>query len=215
MPKQKIVVYVFVAALVLLGCVAYFTQGWRTVAIGEEQSFFWDAVIKAAGGVAALGGAWLAFSKYLHEKTLAEKAALKANQDALEEKARANQAALIEAQKPFSAKRQEVYYDLVSTTSTIANRGHDDPIRTAAEEKFWWLFWGGVPMVADKQVGVAVDTFMLVLVNKPHNGEELRNKSMDLARACRRSLGFVEDFEDSVISDLRQKSAPTAQTSAP
>jgi hypothetical protein len=46
-------------------------------------------------------------------------------------------------------------------------------------------------MVADDQVALAVDAFSVAL-DDPDNGVFLRNRSMDLARACRQSLGFVD-----------------------
>jgi hypothetical protein len=132
-----------------------------------------------------------------------------------DESSKANQAALIEAQKPFYTKRQEVYYQLVSHTATIGTRDGDirDHLREVAEEQFWLLYWGVVPMVADDQVGKAVDAFSDALqefydfreVYEAINNQDpdkkkekekkfvnLRNKSMDLARACRKSLGFIE-----------------------
>ncbi|NKL40055.1 hypothetical protein GFL57_03335 [Rhizobium leguminosarum bv. viciae] len=190
--KQSAVMSV-VVALSIIAIIVYFAGG--SLSIEQKQMFFWDMAIKALGGFAALAGAWLAFSKYLHEKAIE------------------NQAAMIEAKKPFSAKRQEVYYDLVSTTSRIANRGKDDPIRKTAEENFWWLFWGGVPMVADLEVGGAVNRFENVLSFHPHDGEQLRNGSMDIAKACRNSLGFVDmagvDFAN---SPNRQDSAPRSES---
>jgi hypothetical protein len=149
--------------------------------LNTRQAAFWDATFKGIGGLVAIFGEWLGVSKYF------------------EERSKANQAALIEAQKPFSAKRQEVYFELVSATSTIGNKGRDDPLWREAEQQFWWLFWGAVPMVADDQVGAAVNSFSAALSadpdvssDDPDNGIRLRNASMDLAKACRKSLGFLE-----------------------
>ena len=47
-------------------------------------------------------------------------------------------------------------------------------------------------MVADDQVGAAVNSFSEALSDDPDNGIRLRNASMDLAKACRKSLGFLE-----------------------
>jgi hypothetical protein len=121
----------------------------------------------------AIAGAALTLSKYFDERD------------------KANNAALIEAEKPFSTKRQEVYYRLVSSTSTIGNRDAADPLRQDAQTQFWWLYWGAVPMVADDQVAEVVDTFSNALLDHPDDGVLLRNTSMNLARACRKSLGFA------------------------
>jgi hypothetical protein len=48
---------------------------------------------------------------------------------------------------------------LVSSTSTIANGDPSGAVWKEAEAQFWWLFWGVVPMVADDQVGSAVNAF--------------------------------------------------------
>ena len=47
-------------------------------------------------------------------------------------------------------------------------------------------------MVADEQVAAAADAFSVALDEHPDDGVLLRNTSMSLARACRKSLGFIE-----------------------
>lgn len=98
--------------------------------------------------------------------------------------------ALLEAQKPFSEKRQSVYYELVSSTAAICTRGEEDPVRIAAEQRFWELYWGPVPMVCDGTVGSAINRFEETLATKREDLKELRNASMKLAEACRESLSF-------------------------
>lgn len=141
--------------------------------LSPPQAAFWDIVLKGIGGVVALGGAALALTKYFDEKV------------------KENRTALIEAQKPFYSKRQEVYYDLVSATACIGTRDRQDQLRIEAEDKFWQLFWGVIPMITDDQVGVAINAFSIAL-DTPDDGILLRNKSMELARACRKSLGYIE-----------------------
>lgn len=165
---------VLVTVIIVAGLI-YFERQWlASLSLNTTQAAFWDAAFKGIGGLVAIFGAWLGVSKYF------------------EERSKANRAALIEAQKPFSAKRQEVYFELVSATSTIGNKGRDDPLWREADTQFWWLFWGAVPMVADDQVGAAVNSFSEALSDDPDNGIRLRNASMDLAKACRKSLGFLE-----------------------
>jgi hypothetical protein len=143
-------------------------------ALLQPQTDFWDLAIKAVSGLVAIIGLTLALSKYFDERE------------------KENRAALIEAQKPFSTKRQEVYFQLVSSTSTIANSDPNGPVWKEAEDQFWWLFWGVVPMVADDQVGAAVNAFSDVVSDHREDGVLLRNLSMGLARACRVSLGFID-----------------------
>jgi hypothetical protein len=139
----------------------------------QDQASFWDAAFKAIGGIVAIAGVTITVSKYFDER------------------AKANQAALMEAQKPFYTKRQEIYYKLVSATACIGTNDHADPSRQEAEKQFWLLYWVAIPMIADKQVAEAIDAFS-VAVDTPEDDILLRNTSMNLARACRKSLGYIE-----------------------
>ena len=171
-----LVIGVFVLALFL-----YFFRGSLSAfQLSKEQAGFWDIVVKFVGGLVAIVGAIVALSK------------------TLEERAKANQAALIEAQKPFITKRQEIYFQLVSATSLIGNKASSDPAREEAISQFWWIFWGALPMVADHKVAVACDKFSEILdagYPMPEGFDDkhllLRNASKELAIACRVSLGFV------------------------
>jgi hypothetical protein len=173
--KRRALMCLILSLVILTGFI-FFARNWLTsLSLGKAQADFWDAAFKGIGGLVAIVGATVGLSKYFDER------------------AKANQAALIEAQKPFSAKRQEVYFQLVSATSTIGNKDRSNPLRQEAETQFWQLYWGAVPMVADDQVALAVDAFSIAL-DDPDNGILLRNTSMNLARACRQSLGFVERY---------------------
>lgn len=145
----------------------------QALGLTDLQANFWDILVKGGTAVVALIGGFVAVTKFLHERR------------------EANRTALLEAQKPFLTTRQEVYSELVGCTAAIATRGDQDPKRIAAEERFWELYWGPIPLVADDQVGAAVDVFHLVLARDRYNEELLRNSSMDLAEVCRASLGFA------------------------
>lgn len=146
--------------------------------------------------IAVAGGLWAVY-KYLRDKkeTLDKEQTIRMQ---------ANETAKLEAQKPFSAKQQEVYFDLLNATSLIANRMTDpeiDDIRKQAIQTFWVLFWGVLPVVANKDVARAADIFSVAL-DHPMDFVSLRNASMDLARACRSALGDawkigLEQFEKS------------------
>jgi len=158
-----------------------------------------DAVLGLLPALIAVGGGLWAVYKYLRD----ERDAL--NKD-LAVRAQANETAKIESQKPFSAKQQEIYFDLLATTSLIATREPENeeeqkgiPERDAAIRHFWVLFWGALPMVANREVAIAADAFSVALDHE-NDFVPLRNTSMDLARACRQSLGTawnigLEQFE--------------------
>src|SRR6476620_12230032 len=158
---QRILVGLFIF-LAVIACSLFLTRyAMGPFALSKPQADFWDVTFKAVGGLVAIIGAILALSKYFDERE------------------KENRVALIEAQKPFSTKRQEVYFQLVSTTSTLANSDPSGPAWKEAEEQFWWLFWGVVPMVADDQVGSAVDAFHHAILDHREDGVLLRNLSMD------------------------------------
>jgi hypothetical protein len=90
--------------------------------------------------------------------------------------------------KPFLTKRQEVYFDLFAVSASIATKMQDDEHRKDAEDKFWQLYWGAFPVVADDKVSMAAWKFAKVLKDKSSNAARLQDASMDLARACRTSL---------------------------
>jgi hypothetical protein len=162
--------------IVLLFSLSLARDQLSSLALTKPQADFWDVGFKGLGGLVAVIGATLALSKHFDERE------------------KENRAALIEAQKPFSTKRQEIYFQLISCTATLSNRDPDpnDPVWREASAQFWWLFWGPVPMVADDQVGSAVNNFSDALYANATDGVLLRNLSMDLAKACRRSLGFID-----------------------
>jgi hypothetical protein len=149
---------------------------------------FVDAFVSLLPALIAVGGGLWALYKYLRDK----KDALDKDRAVREQ---ANKTAEVESQKPFSAKQQEVYFDLLATTSFIATREPENdeekkgiPKREAAIRHFWVLFWGTLPVVANQDVAIAADAFSVALDHED-DFVPLRNASMDLARACRRALG--------------------------
>jgi hypothetical protein len=57
-------------------------------------------------------------------------------------------------------------------------------------------------MVADDQVGAAVNAFHNAILDYRADGVLLRNSSMNLARACRISLGFIDASDPSARSNV-------------
>ncbi len=99
-----------------------------------------DVVSGLLPALIAVGGGLWALYKYLRDK----KEALDKDRVIREQ---ANKTAEIESQKPFSAKQQEIYFDLLTTTSLIATREPENeeekkgiPERDAAIRHFWVLF---------------------------------------------------------------------------
>jgi hypothetical protein len=163
--KPTLLAFAILSVVALSGC---------TSSLEVRQAAFWDIVIKAVGGAVALGGAFITAATFLRDK-------------------RASTEALLEsARRPFREKRQEVFDDLLRQTSRIGNTRHGTPERQAAVDDFWFNYWGPLPLVADSAVGAAADAFAEAL-DRPAEEVPLRNRSMDLAHACRKTLAFVDD----------------------
>ena len=162
------------AAAVAITTMVFLTRNAWT--LDAKQAAFWDVFLKVIAGLVGAFGAWLALEKHFHDK------------------AKDLEASRAEAQRPFNGKRQEVYYQLLGTTAALGNKGREDPTRAKDELDFWILYWGAIPLVADKEVGLIIDRFS-EMVYEP--GIEMRNLSMELARRCRQSLGFeIEEVLD-------------------
>jgi hypothetical protein len=159
--RNYAVAILFLALIAVIATAGVFTQ----FRLDPKQAAFWDICMKAVGGFVAIAGALLTLAKYLSDKHAAQK-------------------------KPFEELRGSVYSKLVQATATIGNYAPDSKPRREAEKSFWVLFWGEVPMIVDEDVAAIVDKFHYAIIDKKNDVVLLRNLSMDLARACRKSLGF-------------------------
>lgn len=150
--------------------------GWHFSGLDPDPKIkiaVWDLVIKGAGGILALIGAWIAAHRYLDDRS------------------KAIEAASLEARKPFLERRQAVYVDLVETTAAIGTlENYAEPASILAERRFWAVYWGSLPLVTDEAVSRLVDEFSELLADHSQEWVRLRNLSMNIARACRASMGF-------------------------
>jgi hypothetical protein len=168
---------ILVISILLVGLIFLDIVGLISLRLNKEQADFWDVLLKGFGGIVAIIGVTVTVSTYF------------------EGKIRENYNRLMAARQPFFLKSQDVYFRLVSVTATIGNVGVKSKERRDAELQFWQLYWGDVPLVADDQVAMAIDAFSDALylpegLNENDRGVVIRNASMNLARACRASLGF-------------------------
>ncbi len=88
----------------------------------------------------------------------------------------------IEASKPFLEKKLEWCIEAVETASSIANA--KDSTETG-EKRFWELYWGVMGMVENEEITKA----MIVFGNELKARQNLQEKSLDLAHACRTEMG--------------------------
>jgi hypothetical protein len=99
---------------------------------------------------------------------------------------RATEQRRIEAQKPFLQKQLELYGEAVRTTAKIS-AGPIGEDRTVLLKRFVELFYGELATVENREVASAMVSFKAAL-DKKHDDDELRQLSLALAHAVRRSL---------------------------
>src|ERR1700730_5157538 len=101
----------------------------------------WDAATKFAGIVALVaGGMW---SVWIYHQTAKQQAS----------------AAEIEAQKPFSAKRLELYEKLATLTSSVAEVDLPPQVRKAKRQELDQIVNGPLALVAQDKVFAALRDF--------------------------------------------------------
>ena len=162
MKRRNVIAAALLLCLIATVCAAGVATGFS---LKPDQAAFWDVSVKAIGGFVAIAGALLTAAKYLHDKAASEI-------------------------KPFADIKGATYSKLIQATATISNLPLGSKARRNAEESFWVLYWGEVPLVADTTVGAILDKFADAILDRKEDGVLHRNLSMDLARACRSSLGF-------------------------
>src|SRR4051794_8683402 len=167
--RRNITVAILFLTLLIATSIAGIATQFR---FDPQQAAFWDICIKAVGGFVAIAGVLLTLTKYLDDKYAAQR-------------------------KPFADLRGAVYSKLIQTTAILGNYPRDSNEWRAAEKSFWLLFWSDLPLIEDDAVAALVNEFHLALnyekmepQEEQNNAMLLRNLSMNLARACRKSLGF-------------------------
>ena len=130
----------------------------------------WDTVTKISGIVALLaGGLW---TVWLNHQTSEHQAS----------------SAQIDAQKPFSAKRLDVYERLSSLTASVAQTDLPQQTRRAKRQELDQVVNGPLALVAQEKVFVALLDFYGCLDNRSCAKGSLAKYSRNVARACRSSI---------------------------
>jgi hypothetical protein len=130
----------------------------------------WDAAAKLAGILALVaGGVW---SVWLYHQTAKQQAA----------------SAQIESQKPFSAKRLELYEKLVMLTAAVAQPDSPLTVRRAKRQELDEIVNGPLALVAQDKIFVALRDFYTCLDNRRCTKGSLALYSRNIARACRTSI---------------------------
>ena len=130
----------------------------------EDTYRAWDTWLKVVGIVGIAVGGVFTYWQYF---------------DGVE---RQERTALIEAQKPFLAQRQELYGEAAKAVSVLST-SNDEKTRTEAEATFWSLYRGGLATVESPRV----EEIMVQIGNciQDPKCSKRRKLSLDLAHAIR------------------------------
>lgn len=134
-----------------------------------------------------------------------------AQRDKLEARQRQNErwsdARRIEATRPFLEKQLELYAEAARVCARIASAERDND----AIARFWELYWGELALVENREVEAGMVSFGQALQYMPSDRSELRQRALELAGACRKSLARSWGVDAWVAPDLasaRSESPP-------
>lgn len=92
----------------------------------------------------------------------------------------------VEATKPFLERQLKLYTEASQVAALIAT-SNDAAQVAKSTERFWQLYWGELALVENREVEAAMVQYGNALDN-PSDRATLRQRSLDLAKACRLSL---------------------------
>jgi hypothetical protein len=130
----------------------------------------WDTLTKVSGIIALLaGGLW---AVWVNHQTAQQGA----------------NSAQIDAQKPFSAKRLDLYEKLATLTASVAQADLPASMRKSKRQELDQLVNGPLALVGQEKVFVALVEFYRCLDDRVCKKGSLGLYSRNVARACRSSL---------------------------
>jgi hypothetical protein len=130
----------------------------------------WDSATKLAGIIALLvGGLW---SVWMYIQTTKQR----------------NLAAEIDAQKPFSSKRLEVYEKVSTLTAAVAQSDLSAQVRREKRQELDQVVNGPLALVAQNKVFLALVDFYACADDRNCRKGSLALYSRNVARACRTSI---------------------------
>jgi hypothetical protein len=130
----------------------------------------WDSATKFAGIIALLaGGLW---TVWMYVQTAKQR----------------NMAAEIDAQKPFSSKRLEVYEKVSTLTAAVAQIDLPPQVRREKRQELDQVVNGPLALVAQNKVFLALVDFYACADDRNCKKGSLALYSRNVARACRTSI---------------------------
>ncbi len=104
-----------------------------------------------------------------------------------------------------------LYFDVTAAAATLASidsgkidSSNREELRAQAQEKFWQLYYGPLEIVTDDDVTDALIEFKKCFLKRRAGGltpRKLEVKALELARACRVSIGKSWNIE---LAKLRE-----------
>jgi hypothetical protein len=158
--------------------------------LDHKQGPLWEVVLKAVSGYVAIIGAVITAFKYIDDKARQRVQDLNADLRQREQDRR-------EKRKDFLQQRQAVYFRLGQSLARIMNYDPPSSEWNAAKEKFFEIYWGEIPLVADTAVMEAVEPFSdaLFAAKTKEDKEVLTDHVSSITKACKKSL---EDAWDDI-----------------
>jgi hypothetical protein len=162
--------------------------------LDHKQGLVWEVVLKAVAGYVAIIGAVITAFKYIDEKARQREQDRNAELRQREQDRR-------EERKDFLQERQAVYRRLGLSLVRIMNYDPPDPEWNPAKEKFYEIYRGEIPLVADEAVMKVVEPFSDVLTGRRRN----RIKKLSLIRSAplRKHAGNLWDMRGKTLKRLR------------
>ena len=177
-------------AVVLLGAalaICYYRGNPATWQLEDKQAKLWDVVLRAGAGCVAIIGAAITVFKYFEDKARQRKQDLNAELRQMEQDRR-------EKIKDFLQERQTVYRRLGLSLATIMyydpHDSRDVEEWNSAKKKFYEIYWGEIPLVADDAVMDLLKPFSAKLhkAESKEDKEALAEQVPTITEACRKSL---------------------------
>jgi hypothetical protein len=119
-----------------------------------------------------------------------------------------------EFRKPYWERQLTLYFEVTAAAATLATIDSNelDPydrekLRREAQEKFWQLYYGPLEIVTDDDVTsavVEVGKCLREYTKSDNSVRNLKDKSLDLARACRESISKSWNIELSALGNKRR-----------
>lgn len=155
----------------------------------EDRARWFDSTAKIVAVIAAIvGGAWTVYTF-------------------LATKEKETKTALIEAQKPFEAKRLELYLELSTRATKLAGTTNRKEFKKQYHE-FYEFSTGPLVLVQDRDVGVALVNFFNCLDQSDIAEAACGGVASKLSRACRQSVAESWDVllpDDAVTFNRLEK----------